>query len=103
MVPEVRVVSRKIQKRRQLFIKFPCIWADRLIKARHTSTYRVALHLLYQHWKQGGGPIKLGNRMLTMEGVGRSRKWEALVELEELGLATVERRGRKAPLVTIIL
>jgi hypothetical protein len=96
-------VPRKIQKRRQHFVMVPGIWIERLAKARHIASYRVALHLLYQHWKNTGKPILLPNGMLAREGVTRRQKWEALRELERLGLIAVERRPRRAPLVTVLL
>ena len=97
------VVPRKIQKRREHFVKVPGLWVERLVGARYIATYRVTLYLLYQHWKGGGGPIKLANGVLLMEGVTRAAKWRALRELEQLGLITIERRPRQSPLITITL
>jgi hypothetical protein len=96
-------VPRKIQKRRQHFIKVPWTWVERLVTARHLGTYRVALHLLYQHWKSSGRPITLANSVLATEGVRRGTKWRALGELEALGLIDIERRPRKSPRITVLL
>jgi hypothetical protein len=96
------VVPRKIQKRREHFVKVPGIWVERLTEARYIATYRVALHLLYQHWKMGGQPILLANGILRMEGVTRGTKWRALRELEQFGLIVIDRRPRKSPLVMVI-
>jgi hypothetical protein len=107
VLPTVRerlaVVPRKIQKRRQHFVKVPWTWIERLSKTGSPNTYRVALHLLYLHWKQGGHAITLANGMLIMEGVSRWAKWRALRELEQLGLINIECRPRKSPLVTVIV
>jgi hypothetical protein len=97
------VVPAKVQKRRRHFIKVPWSWVERLAGARHVATYRVALHLLYQHWRQGDRPILLANGMLRREGVAPGTKWRALRELEQLGLITIERRPCKSPLVTVIV
>ena len=82
MTPEIlatlAVVPRKIQKRRQHFVKVPWTWIERLANARYTATYRVALHILYRHWKGGGKSFTLSNTAVAMEGVTRWRKWEAL-------------------------
>jgi hypothetical protein len=48
-----------------------------------------------------GGPIKLPNGFLEMIGVGRGAKWRALNKLESVGIISIERRGRKSPIVTI--
>ena len=95
-------VPRKIQKRRKHFIKVPWTWAERLVKAHYIATYRVALHLLYQHWKEHGETFTVANGMLAIEGVSRWQKWRALQELEQLGLIRVQRRPRKSPLITVI-
>jgi hypothetical protein len=100
MVRERRItVSRKI--RHGHFVKVPWIWVERLAKARYRVTYRVAMHLLYQHWKARGRPIRLANGVLQLEGVAKGTKWRALRELEKLSLIAIERRSRKSPLITI--
>jgi len=102
MLANVVLVPPKIQKRRQQFVKVPWAWIERLVEARHIATYRVALHVLYRHWKNGGLPFTLSNAAIADEGVSRWRKWEALGELEQLGLITVERRKRRSPRITVI-
>ena len=106
MTPEIlatlAVVPRKIQKQRQHFVKVPWTWIERLAGARYTATYRVALHILYRHWR-GGEPFALPNGMMSREGVERRAKWRGLMELERLGLVAIERRQRKSPLITVLL
>jgi hypothetical protein len=93
-------VPRKI--RHGHFVRVPCWWIERLAKStRYRVTFLVALHLLYQHWKLRGQPIKLANGVLKMEGVSRGTKWRALRELEQAGLISIERRLRKSPVVTV--
>ena len=101
-IKAIRIVPEKIRKRRQHFIKVPWTWVERLAKARHIATYRVALHVLYRHWKGGGLPFTLSNVAVVDDGVSRQRKWEALQELEQLGLVAVERRERRSPRITVI-
>jgi hypothetical protein len=96
------VVPKKIRKRREHFVKVPWTWIERLAGASG-QTYRVALCLLYQHWKGGGGPINLANGMLLLDGVTRYSKWKALGDLERRGLITVERRRRRSPIVRVIV
>jgi hypothetical protein len=90
------------RRQRQPFIRLPWSWVARLTTA-HGSTYRVAFHLLYQHWKTGGHPIRLANITLAKLGVSRRSKYRALRELEGLGLITVERHARKSPVITVIV
>lgn len=96
------VVPRKIQKRRQHFVQVPWVWIEKLARA-HGQTYRVALALLYLHWKGKGEPIKLANGMLEIDGVSRRSKWRALNDLERRDLIAAERRPRRAPLIRLNL
>jgi hypothetical protein len=97
------VVPKKIRQRRQQFVKVPWTWLERLAQSRSANTYRVAVTLLYLHWKGNGEPTKLANGMLAMDGVSRYAKRRALIELERFELITIKRRQRRSPIVTLIL
>jgi hypothetical protein len=99
---QLAVVPRKIQRRRQQFVMVPWTWIEKLATARYVATYRVALHVLYRHWKGQGEPFTLSNGAMLMEGVARGTKWRALRELERLGLIAIERRPRKSPRITMV-
>jgi hypothetical protein len=89
-------------RRQDRFVIVPATWAGRLTDARHASTLKLALYLLYRHWKSGGQPIPLSNVFAASVGVSRRSKWRAINELEHLKLITVERRPRKSPRVTLL-
>jgi hypothetical protein len=96
------VTPRKIAKRREQFTMFPETWVERLADARHIATYRVALELLHLHWRRKGEPVELPNGWLSNHrGVSKDQKARALGELERRRLITVERRGRRTPLVQL--
>jgi len=95
-------VPKKIQKRQQHFIKVPWFWFEKLQKVKSAQTYRLALLLLYLHWRGSGGPVKLANGTPKAEGISRQSKWRALVELEQLGLIVIERRSRRSPVVRLL-
>lgn len=90
------------KRKAERFVKFPWSWVERLVEARYVATYRVALHVLHQHWRSGGKPFALSNRTVKTEGVGRIAKWRALGELEQLGLITIERHKGRSPRITVI-
>jgi hypothetical protein len=103
-VPVPVPVKRKRTRQGQ-FVLVPMVWVERLAATRSIGSgpYRLALHLLFQHWKSGGRPVKLSNVALTELGVGcRKMKGRALSELEKLGLVEVERRPKKSPIVTVL-
>jgi hypothetical protein len=94
------IAATKRRRWRQQFTTVPNSWVEDLRKARYIGTYRVALYLLHQHWKNREQPIPVSTVVLATLGVTRWQKWRALGELECLGLVKVVRRPRKAPLVT---
>ena len=87
----------KRKKWRRQYVQFPWVWIERLQAAKRISTYRLALMLVYEGWRTGGRPVVLTNTLALAEGVSRRTKWNALIELEGLGLVRVERRTRKSP------
>lgn len=99
--PKTAGRSKPGKKWQRQFVRVPWLWIDRLKASNRGSTYRLALLLLYEHWRTGGRPVRLSNVMLAGDGVARRSKWRALRELEKLGLVKVERRPRKAPVVTL--
>jgi hypothetical protein len=95
--------SARKQKWQRKWIRVPWAWLDRLKVSNSGATYRLALFLIYEHWRSGGRPIKLTTAMLAEMRVARVTKGRALEELEHLGLIEVERRPRKSPLVTLLI
>jgi hypothetical protein len=66
------------------------------------QTYRLALCLLYRHWKDRGQPIKLANGMLQIDGIPRRTKWRALRDLERRELIAIECRDRRSPIIQLL-
>jgi hypothetical protein len=91
----------RVKKWRRQFIKFPWTWATALQSATRVSTFKLALLLLYESWRMGGRPIVLSNILSQAEGLSRRSKWNALAELEALGLIRVERRKRRSPVLVL--
>ena len=101
---ESEVPAKPKRAKRGQFVQVPLIWVERLQTARCLGSYRLALHLLFEHWKWGGKPVKLSNVALAKFGVGdRETKSRALLELEQLELISVERRPKKSPVVSVLL
>jgi hypothetical protein len=91
------------KKWQRKWVRVPWVWVERLRASDSPSTYRLALFLLYEHWRTGGRAIRLSNVMLKPERISRRAKGPALQELEHFGLVTVERRPRKSPRITLLL
>jgi len=58
--------------------------------------------LLYLHWKGNGKPITVSSKVARAVKICARSKWEALAELERLGLIELDRRPRKAPRVVLL-
>ena len=101
---EIEGAARRIIKQRRWrrhYVMVPWAWVERLRATKRVSTYQLALVLLYEHWRTGGKEIVLSNVAMQAEGLSRRSKWNALVELEELGLITFERKRRSSPRVML--
>jgi hypothetical protein len=94
--------ARLIRKKHQRFIKVPWSWVEGL-RGASGQTYATAHALLWLHWRQHGGAIKLANCASGMDGIRRQSKQRALSDLERRGLVVVERRQRKSPIVRLNL
>jgi hypothetical protein len=86
----------------RVFTVLPREWELRLLKAKRISTYRLAIELLYLHWKGNGKPITVSSKVARAVKICARSKWEALAELERLGLIELDRRPRKAPRVVLL-
>lgn len=100
--PRFQRKSAKVPKWRKGYVQFPWTWIDRLQSAKRVSTYRLALLAVYESWRTGSRTIVVSNVVSRAEGLSRRSKWNALAELEELGMIQVERRAGRAPRVTLM-
>jgi hypothetical protein len=91
----------KPKKWQRHYVNVPWQWVERLRESKRISTYRLALVLLYEHWRTGGRTIVLSNVFTFTEGLPARSKWRAIAELESLGLIQVERKRSQAPRVTL--
>ena len=79
----------------------PREWELRLLKANRISTYRLAIELLYLHWYGKGKPVTVSGKVAKAAKLSVRSKWNALAELERLGLIDADRRRRRSPRVTL--
>jgi hypothetical protein len=100
MLRERRITPPKIRKRRAHWVKLPMWWYEPM-RGAGGQTYRVAWYMLYLYWRNKGLPFKLPNGMMAEDGVPRRTKWCALLDLEQRGLISVERRLKRSPVITV--
>ena len=102
--PPKQKAAAPTKRSAKAFTKFPAVWLDRLaeIKARG-CTYQVARRLLDRARLTGRQKFELANVALRGLNITRESKRRALQELETAGLAQVERRSRKSPVVKLLL
>ena len=80
----------------------PREWEARLLKAKRVSTFRLALELLYQHWHNGGKTIVISSKIMRAAQLSLRSRWNALAELQRLGLIDVDRSVGRAPRVIVL-
>ena len=80
----------------------PREWELRLLGAKRISSYRLAIELLYLYWYNNGKPVTVSSKVAQAAKISVRSKWEALAELERLGLLEVDRRSRKSPRVVLL-
>jgi hypothetical protein len=104
-VQEAAELQQKAPKRRtkwrRKFVLVPWEWAERLQAAKRISSWRLAVLLLYEHWRTGGCDIALSNVLARDIGLSCRSKSRGLNELENLDLIEVRRRRRTAPRVAL--
>ena len=97
---EIKTPRARVRRPQQPYVQVPRLWLERLRTSQRISTYRLALYLLFEFWRNGGRPIRVANGVVAQHGLDRTSKVRALRELEQMALITVEWRDRKSPLVT---
>ena len=102
--PEFEQQARKSKRKgwQRLCTVVPRAWELRLLEAKRVSTYRLAIELLYLHWYNNGKPVTVSSKVAQAAKISVRSKWEALAELERLGLIEVDRRPRKSPRVVLL-
>ena len=103
LVEKLATAKPKASKWKRHYTIFPYAWQERLRDCQAGSTYRVAVYLVYEHWRNEGRRIRLSNGVMAAEGVSPTAKLRGLRALESAGLVKVDWRSRKAPVVTCLL
>ena len=102
IIPDQEPDRSKREGWQRVFTSVPREWELRLLQAKRISTYRLALELLYLNWKDNGKPTVVSSKVARAVKISARSKWEALAELERLGLIEVDRRPRKSPRVLLL-
>jgi hypothetical protein len=90
------------KKKREVFVKVPIGWAERYFKSARAPRALVCVWLLHLAWKAHAKTFALPNGALQKMGVSHDTKSRTLAALERDGLIKVERRGKKAAIVTLL-
>ena len=86
----------------RIYTVLPREWELRLHGAKRISTYRLAIELLYLHWHGKGKPVTVSSKVAQAAKISARSKWEALAELERLGLIETDRRPRRSPRAVLL-
>jgi hypothetical protein len=92
-----------LKKRREQFVMVPLWWAAQAAAATRTRRAYVWIWLLRLSWEHKSTSFPLPNDRLERAGINRKSKWIVLTQLEAAGLIKIERRGRKSPIITLLV
>jgi hypothetical protein len=95
--------QKKKQKKQEEDFTIITLSMLKLLNVTSVQTLRLAILILYLHWKDNGDAIKLSNTMPKEFNISRESKRRALIELERRGFITVERQSRKTPTVKLAI
>ena len=90
-------------KRESQFAPVGLEWAAEIAKRTRSPAFAVKIALAYMIWRTGSHTFSLTNTLLDRLGVSREGKRRALANLERDGVIQVEKRGRRAPIVTVLV
>jgi hypothetical protein len=88
-------------KARRYFVKVPWTWVQKLDGAPG-QTYRLALQILFLHFRERCASVTLSNRTIDRVGLPSQSKRRALRDLERRGLVSVEWRSKRSPVVHVL-
>ena len=88
-------------KARRYFVKVPWTLVQKLDGAPG-QTYRLALQILFSHFRERGASVTLSNRTIERVGIPSQSKRRALRDLERRGLVSVEWRSKRSPVVHVL-
>lgn len=96
---ETETIARLKERRnnRRQFVKVPWDWVTALASARRVPTFKLALFLLHEFWRNPDQPVVVSNTRAAEFGLTRKTKAIALSELVSWGLVRVEQTGRQSP------
>jgi hypothetical protein len=86
-------------KAERYFVKVPWTWVQKL-EGAPGQAYRLALHILFLHFRERGASITVSNKRV---GMSRQSKHRALQDLEARGLVAVTWRERRSPIVHVLI
>jgi hypothetical protein len=72
-------------------------------RAKRISTFKLATELLYINWLDKGKSIAVTSSVAAAAKLSARSKSNALAELEQLGLISIDRSVRRSPRVTLLL
>jgi hypothetical protein len=84
------------------FVKLPYAQVLAAAGQARNTQLAVLVELAHQRFKTHENPVPLDNKALEAIGIKRWAKYDALGELEVVGLISVEWRYKKSPLVTLL-
>jgi hypothetical protein len=85
------------------FAQIPLKAAAEFSQRMKNSDYIIFTMLIYRAFRTGSQTFEMSNDLPMVHGVGRMAKLRSLARFERAGVIQIEHRGRKAPIVTLLV
>ena len=96
--------GRKARNRQGPFAQIKLKGAAEVARKIRSPSLMFMVALAYMIYRNNGArSFALPNALLTQYGVSRENKRQALARFEKDGVIRVERRGRRSPIVTVLV
>jgi hypothetical protein len=101
--PEERTRPTRLRRHPSLFVRVPISWLTKPPREQPFQPRdRLFLYLLFRsHW--GQRPVVVTGAFAAEVGISRQSKTQILYGLERTGWIRIERRGRQAPIVRVMV
>jgi hypothetical protein len=99
----VNFPSSKKHGKENAFAQISLQVAAEVSKKMKNADHVILAMLIYKAFRARSQIFTLSNDLPTVYGVGRKAKSRALTRFEEAGVIRVERHGRQAPIVTLLV
>jgi len=94
--------NSKPKRSKEAFAKITASQFEKLMHVKSSASVKMFVVLAYQSFKNWGKPFQLSTDNFTKNGFSPATQWRTLIQLEKVGLISVQRKHRNRPVITML-